>query len=271
MRALTGLLHRFPEHDMSRCQLVASLLLTIWQLGGETFSPSPPSFVLVNANEEKDAVWQALTGILRSQLAPIKATPNEPEPFNPNNIFRGNPVMSRRTMLAAIATRAKLVKQRLPPHVIDIQLKKWLADWHQCKPEVFPALEINHYNKAHDPDFGWVTQADDHISLLIHGPKSEAELRRDLQDKQSKLHIPQGVCDDLSRGNKKLALIGRITGESWDTFLVDGLLGGPFARRIPPPPVSTARGRAAPGCRHPEFHGDLLHPASAQPLSAREG
>lgn len=240
VRALTGLLHRFPEHDMSRCQLVASLLLSMWQLGGRTFSPTAPSFLLVNASGEKDAVWQALAGMLKSPLAPIKAAPAKPPTADPNNMFRGKPELSRRTMQAAIATREKLVKQGYPPDVIHMQLKKWRANWHQCKPEVFPATEINHYSKAHDPDFGWVTHADDHISLLVCGPKSEAELRRDLLDAQSKLHHPQGVCDDLSRWDKKLALIGRITGKSWDTSLVDGLLGGPLPvvilPHLSPPP-----------------------------------
>lgn len=240
VRALTGLLHRFPEHDMSRCQLVASLLLSMWQLGGRTFTPTAPSFLLVNANGEKDAVWQALAGMLKSPLAPIKAAPAKPPPADPNNMSRGKPELSRRTMQAAIATRDKLVKQGYPPDVIHMQLKKWREQWCQCKPEVFPATEINHYFKAHDPDFGWVTHADDHISLLICGRNSEAELRSDLLDAQSKLHLPEGVCDDLSRWSKKLALMGRITGKSWDTSLADGLLGGPlpvvFLPYLSPPP-----------------------------------
>ncbi len=240
VRALTGLLHRFPEHDMSRSQLAASLLLSMWQLGGPTFSPTPPSFLLVDANGEKDAVWQALAGMLKSPLAPIEAAPAKSLPSDPNNLFRGKPELSRRTMLAAIATREKLVRQGYPPDVIHMQLKKWREQWHQCKPEAFPATEINHYSKAHDPDFGWVTHADDHISLLVCGPKSEAELRRDLLDEQSKLHLPQGVRDDLSRWDKKLALMGRITVKSWDTSLADGLLGGPlpvvFLPHLSPPP-----------------------------------
>ncbi len=228
VRALTGLLHRFPEHDMSRCQLVASLLLSMWQLGGRTFSPTAPSFLLIKASGEKDAVWQALTGMLKSPLAPIKAAPAEPPPADPNNMFRGKPELSRETMQAIIARLKNLEQRGLHPPVIEAEMMRWREQWCQCKPEVFPATEINHYFKAHDPDFGWVTHADDHISLLIHGPKSEAELRRDLQDEQSKLHHPQGVCDDLSRWDKKLALMGRITGKSWDTSLADGLLGGPL-------------------------------------------
>ena len=240
VRALTGLLHRFPEHDMSRCQLVASLLLSMWQLGGRTFTPTAPSFLLVNANGHKDAVWKALTGMLASPLAPINAAPATPQPFDPNNMFRGNPGLSRETMHAIIARLKNLEQQGLPPPVIEAEMARWRKQWCQCKAEVFPALEINHYNKAHDPQFGWVTHADDHISLLIHGPKSEAELRRDLQNEQSKLHHPQGVCDDLSRWNKKLALMGRITGESWDTSLADGLVRSPlpvvFLPHLSPPP-----------------------------------
>lgn len=245
VRALTGLLHRFPEHDMSRCQLVASLLLTMWQLGGRTFSSTPPSFLLINANGENDAVWQALAGMLKSPLAPINAAPAKPLPFDPNNIFRGNPELSRRTMQAIIARLKNLEQQGLPPPLIEAEMARWRKQWCQCKPEVFPALEINHYNKAHDPDFGWVTHSDNHLSLLIDGPiidgpKSEAELRRDLLDKQSKLHHPDGFCDDLSRWNKKLALMGRITGESWDASLADGVVRSPlpvvFLPHLSPPP-----------------------------------
>lgn len=240
VRALTGVLHRFPQHDMSHCQLVTSLLLSIWQLGGRTFSPTPPSFLLVNANGKNDAVWQALARMLKSPLAPIDAAPAQPQPFDPSNIFRGNPVMSRETMQAIIARRETLVKQGHPPKVIEVEMTRWREQWHQCKPEVFPALEINHYHKAYDSDFGWVTRSDDHISLLIHGPKSEAALRRDLKDQQSKLHHPVGVCDDFSRWTKKLALMGRITGGSWDTSLADGLLRGPlpvvFLPHLSPPP-----------------------------------
>ena len=243
VRALTGLLHRFPEHDMSRCQLIASLLFTMWQLAGRTFSPSPPSFMLVNASKEKDAVWQDLTGMLRFQLAPLKPAPSGPQPFDIKNRFRGNPEMSRKTMLAAIATRKKLARKGLPAAVIEAKMKGWLADWLQCKQVVFPATEINHYSKAWDPDFGWVTNSDDHITLLIHGPKSESGLRSDLLDEKSKLHHPAGVCADLNRGTKKITLAGRLARESWDTSFANGLLRGPlplvFLPHLSPSPVAS--------------------------------
>jgi hypothetical protein len=218
-------------HESSRCQLVAAFLLTLWQLSGPAFSPTAPSFILVDANgHDRDPVWSTLSRLLPTQLDALPPRDNHPvgtvmgHEVNPH---RGDPELSRRTMLATRIWRREVNGQ--PPAIVQARVAQLQMAYRQARSELFPAWEINRYHNAFDQDFGLVTRADDHISLLVDQPEALKLLMKHLADSAGPLVDPTGMDDGLEMGPKNPSIMGVINPGDWQEELVRGL----WRRSIP--------------------------------------
>jgi hypothetical protein len=222
VKSLIRLLHVGNPAEPTACALVTALVLSIWQLSGGAFSILPPSFLLVNGSDRKDIVFDALIELMEPHFTPAfsKQVPGESESLDLNS-FRSNPNLARQTMRAARATRKKLAGKIADEGKLLEKLAPWLRNWQQCKGELFPAVEINHYRKEFDEDFGLVTGDDDYISLMIHGVKGRQALRKDLLQASVLLKAPPGFNNHLERVVKRASLMGTIPAQEWDAALAN--------------------------------------------------
>ena len=227
---LLSLLHSLPGDDLGRCTVVTAAVLTIWQLSGSAFSVSAPSFLLVNGGAPSDEAFKTVVRLMRPMFQPAFLSEPPPATRRPGDIpgfFDGKPEFARTTMLAALATRRKLLAQGLDPATLKRRLGDYPSYWEQGKAELFPALEVNHYDRAFDRDFGVVTGDDDCISLILLSEESRAAFLKDVAKRPARLLAPPGYNNRLDPVTKRVALVGSLPLGEWTKEWLDATLSLP--------------------------------------------
>lgn len=222
-----SLLHAVPDNDVARCTLVTSLMLSIWQSSGSAFSALAPSFLLVNGPSSKDEVYRILAKLMWPMFKTVLLSKQAGEALPDACATWGSPDRARTTMRAALATRRHLADRNLDPPSLRSLLGDYPAYWRQCKAALFPAVEVNHYDRAWDKDFGVVTGDDDSIGLIVLTKESRAAVRKDLLRYPDRLLSPKGFNNQLDPTIKRVALTGSIPLKEWDSELVDATLALP--------------------------------------------
>lgn len=200
--------------DSTRSQFAASLLLTIWQLAGPTFTRRPPSFLLVHAESGADPILEVLNECAEwHRTVGSRRVPGAKLSW----IYQDNEDQAREEMKTALTIISRSYSSKDPDAEVDPTVPKWMKQWTAMKAHLFRCPEVTPLGEAWDPDFGVVTGPDDYLSLLVRDDADLLAFNHKQRGRTPELISPRGYDEEAKPVEKRVAVLGGISSGSWDS------------------------------------------------------
>ena len=201
---------------LSRCQAVATLVFTLWQVAGKAWTSKPPSLLLIHDGPDPlDALARTASGFRPED-------PAEGQPY----ISAANPTLKHARWLAERRDATKLRRPSAMPAFLATHGTEWL----KAKSNNFGSGRSGRYARRWDEILGVVTDDAGDIILRLETPDDVARFRDDLLNHPERLTAPSGRGERMQIEFKTVMISGTLTSAQLDHKLVNAIvnIGMPF-------------------------------------------
>lgn len=217
-RVLTKLIHECSPDPSTRTATTAALVLSLWQVRGQSLTEHVPSLILLNAGEApRDPIDVFIRGMVEDETGSFPDDNNDrlgmPIDKEKAPQIMANAVFHRRDLRAL----AKMFPFEGPALALEMRYQEALR-------VAYGKSTARAYSKAWIEQFGLVTDETDGALLRLNQAPDQVAFRHDLLDDPGKLVVPTGIGRGLETVPKSVWVSGSMTLDHWDEKLVEGVI-----------------------------------------------